>query len=68
MIADLLGFGDVITHTRDAMWQTDTFVDVLSTSVSLLSNQSKLAEDLEIWSSQEFDYVDLAGPYTARRC
>lgn len=64
VIADLLGFGDVITHTRDAMWQTDTFVDVLSTSVSLLSNQSKLAEDLEIWSSQEFDYVDLAGPYT----
>jgi argininosuccinate lyase len=64
VIADLLGFGDVITHTRDAMWQTDTFVDVLSTSVSLLSNQSKLAEDLEIWSSQEFDYIDLAGPYT----
>ncbi|MXW96300.1 MAG: argininosuccinate lyase, partial [Acidimicrobiaceae bacterium] len=23
-----------------------------------------LAEDLEIWSSQEFDYVDLAGPFT----
>jgi argininosuccinate lyase len=64
VIADLLGFDDVITHTRDAMWQTDTFVDVLATSVSLLSNQSKLAEDLEIWSSQEFDYIDLAGPYT----
>lgn len=64
IIADLLGFDDVITHTRDAMWQTDTFVDVLATSASLLSNQSKLAEDLEIWSSQEFDYIDLAGPYT----
>ncbi|TCN44715.1 argininosuccinate lyase [Kribbella orskensis] len=64
VIADLLGFDDVITHTRDAMWQTDTFIDVLATGVSLLSNQSKLAEDLEIWSSQEFDYVDLAGPYT----
>jgi argininosuccinate lyase len=64
VIADLLGFDEVITHTRDAMWQTDLFIDVLATSVSLLSNQSKLAEDLEIWSSQEFDYVDLAGPYT----
>ena len=63
-IADLLGFDGVIDHTRDAMWQTDTFVDVLATSASLLSNQSKLAEDLEIWSSQEFDYIDLAGPYT----
>lgn len=63
-IADLLGFEGVIDHTRDAMWQTDTFIDVLAISTSLLSNQSKLAEDLEIWSSQEFNYVDLAGPYT----
>jgi argininosuccinate lyase len=63
-IADLLGFGGIIEHTRDAMWQTDTFVDVLATTTSLISNQSKLAEDLEIWSSQEFDYIDLAGPYT----
>lgn len=63
-VADLLGFDRVIEHTRDAMWQTDTFIDLLGTGVSLLSNQSKLAEDLEIWSSQEFDYVDLAGPYT----
>ena len=27
-------------------------------------HQSKLAEDLEIWSSSEFDYVDLADGYT----
>lgn len=63
-VADLLGFPTVIEHTRDAMWQTDGFIDVMSTCVSVLSNQAKLAEDLEIWSSQEFDYVDLAGPYT----
>jgi len=63
-LASLLGFDTVIEHTRDAMWQVDTFIDILSTGVSLLSNQSKLAEDLEIWSSQEFNYVDLAGPYT----
>ena len=64
VIADRLGFGGVIRHTRDAMWQTDVFVDLMSTSVSCVANQSKLAEDLEIWSSQEFDYVDLAGPFT----
>ncbi len=63
-VAALLGFDGVIDHTRDAMWQTDTFVDLLAAGTSVLSNQSKLAEDLEIWSSQEFDYVDLAGPYT----
>lgn len=63
-IATLLGFDGVIDHTRDAMWQTDSFIDVMASCASVLSNQSKLAEDLEIWSSQEFDYVDLAGPYT----
>jgi argininosuccinate lyase len=64
LIAELLGFGSVIEHTRDAMWQVDGLINILATSASLLSNQSKLAEDLEIWSSREFDYVDLAGPYT----
>jgi argininosuccinate lyase len=62
--AELLGFDSVIEHTRDAMWQTDGLIDLLATGASLLSNMSKLAEDLEIWDSQEFDFVDLAGPYT----
>ena len=63
-IADELGFDAVIPHTRDAMWQTDVFIDLLATSASMITNQAKLAEDLEIWSSQEFDFVDLAGPFT----
>jgi argininosuccinate lyase len=62
--AELLGFRGVIEHTRDAMWQTDGLVDLLATAADLLLNMSKLAEDLEIWDSQEFDFVDLAGPYT----
>jgi argininosuccinate lyase len=64
LIAELLGFGSVIEHTRDAMWQVDGLIGLLSITASLLSNQSKLAEDLEIWSSSEFDFVDLADPYT----
>ena len=63
-IAGLLGFDDVIVHTRDAMWQTDVFIDLLATSASMITNQAKLAEDLEIWASAEFDYVDLAGSFT----
>jgi argininosuccinate lyase len=62
--ARLLGFEGVIDHTRDAMWQTDGFVDLLATGASLASTLSKLAEDLEIWDSREFDFVSLAGPYT----
>jgi len=63
-IAAALGFDDVILHTRDAMWQVDGLIHILATTASLLSNQSKLAEDLEIWSSSEFDFVDLDDAYT----
>ena len=63
-IAATLGFGGVIEHTRDAMWQVDGLIHVLATAASLLSNFSKFAEDLEIWSSAEFGFVDLADSYT----
>jgi argininosuccinate lyase len=63
-VAAALGFDEVIEHTRDAMWQIDGLIHVLATAASLLSTQSKLAEDLEIWSSSEFDFVDLADNYT----
>jgi len=64
LVAEALGFDGVIEHTRDAMWQTDGLIDLLATAASVASNLSKLAEDLEIWDSQEFDFVELAGPYT----
>ncbi len=63
-IADALGFRGVIAHTRDAMWQVDGLVHILATAASLLSNLSKLAEDLEIFSSSEFDFVDLDDSFT----
>ncbi len=63
-VADALGFAGVIEHTRDAMWQIDGLIHVLATAASLLSGFSKLAEDLEIWSSSEFDFIDLADAYT----
>jgi argininosuccinate lyase len=63
-IADVLGFTGVIPHTRDAMWQVDGLIHVLAGTASLLSNFSKLAEDLEIFSSSEFDFVDLADAYS----
>jgi argininosuccinate lyase len=59
-----LGFDDVIPNTRDAMWQVDGLVQLVATLASLALTQASLAEDLEIWASSEFDYVDLAEEYT----
>jgi argininosuccinate lyase len=63
-VADLLGFDGFIEHTRDAMWQVDGLVSVLSNASSLLTTQNKLAEDLEIWASNEFDYVTVADGFS----
>jgi argininosuccinate lyase len=63
-LARLLGFESVIVHTRDAMWRVDDLIAVLAATVSVVSNQSKLAEDLEIFSSSEFDFVDLDDGYS----
>ncbi|WP_433499181.1 argininosuccinate lyase [Sphaerimonospora sp. CA-214678] len=63
-VADLMGFDGFIEHTRDAMWQIDGLIATLSHASSLLTTQSKLAEDLEIWASNEFDYVTIADGYS----
>jgi argininosuccinate lyase len=63
-VAAMLGFDGVIEHTRDAMWQTDGLVEMLASTASLVGTQSKLAEDLEIWASSEFDYVTVADGFS----
>ena len=59
-----LGFSEVIVNTRDAMWQVDGLVQLAATASSLACTQTSLAEDLEIWASSEFDYVDLADGFS----
>jgi len=63
-IARLLGFRCVAEHTRDAMWQTDGLFDMVAAAAGLVVCQAKLAEDLEIWASQEFDYVNLSDAHS----
>jgi argininosuccinate lyase len=62
--ARVLGFDHAVEHTRDAMWQTDPFLHVLTAATSLLLTQDKLAEDLEIFASTEFGFVALGDGYS----
>ncbi|MGI8753098.1 MAG: argininosuccinate lyase [Acidimicrobiales bacterium] len=63
-LAERLGFDSVIANTRDAMWQTDGLVDLLAAIASVAMTQDGLAEDLEIWSTSEFDIVNLGEGFT----
>lgn len=58
-LADLLGHGRVEPHAKDAMWQSDPYLVVLSGLAIGATSISQLAQDLEIWCSQEFGWVEL---------
>ncbi len=59
-LAALLGFDGAIENTRDAMWQVDQPVEILSQALTHLLHLDRLAEDLQIWNTQEFGLVELA--------
>jgi len=58
-LADLLGFNGFIAHARDAMWQADLFIEATSILTTCSINLSRLAEDLQVYSTQEFALLEL---------
>lgn len=62
-LAELLGFDGIITHTRDAMWQADMPVEIMSCVVASIISIDRLGEDLQVWVTQEFDLVELDDGY-----
>ena len=59
-LAELLGFDGVISHARDAMWQADLPIEMVSMLTAIVINLDRLAEDLQIFSSAEFGFIALA--------
>ncbi len=58
-LAQLLGFDGLVTHARDAMWQADLPIEAAATLTAILVNLDRLAEDLQIFSSEEFGLIEL---------
>ena len=63
-LAELLGFDSLIPHTRDAMWQADGPIEIGALIAALLVNVSRLAEDLQIFTTAEFDLIELDASHT----
>ena len=59
-LADLLGAAGTVPHVKDAMWQWDAYVDLMSAAATTATHQSELAQDLEILASREFGIAQLA--------
>ena len=63
-LAELLGCDGLETHTRDAMWQADPYLELVSVVVTGLTHRAQWAQDLEILASREFGQVELADEHS----
>src|SRR5260370_26692743 len=57
--ARLLGFPAVSQNSLDAVSDRDFVVETLSALALVMAHASRFAEELGLWSSQEFGFVEL---------
>jgi argininosuccinate lyase len=58
-VANLLGFGDVLENSVDAVTSRDFLLETLANLTILAVDVTRFVEDLEIWSSMEFGMIEL---------
>lgn len=56
-VASALGFDGVYINTLDAVSDRDFVVEFLATSSIIMMHISRLSEELILWSSQEFNFI-----------
>ncbi|WP_100373761.1 argininosuccinate lyase [Bacillus sp. FJAT-45037] len=57
--AELLGFDGLYENSLDAVSDRDFILEFLSASATLMMHLSRLCEELILWSSQEFQFVEM---------
>jgi argininosuccinate lyase len=57
--ASLLGFPQVTTNSLDAVSDRDFMIEIAAALSITMMHLSRLSEELIVWSSQEFQFVDL---------
>lgn len=61
----LLAFPNIVTNSLDATSSRDHVSEFVSCASILCVNLSRIAEDLVLWSSDEFGFVDISDPFAS---
>jgi len=64
LVAKLLGFPEITNNSVDTVSDRDFIVEFISTSATLMMHLSRIAEEFVLWSTKEFDFVDLGDEFT----
>jgi argininosuccinate lyase len=58
-VAEQLGFQGITANSLDAVSDRDFIIEFLATASIIMAHLSRLSEELIIWTSAEFSFVDL---------
>lgn len=59
MVADLLGFSEVTANSLDGVSDRDFVIDTTYALSMIMMHLSRLSEEIILWSSQEFRFIEL---------
>ena len=62
--ASQLGFNSISDNSMDAVSDRDFLLDYHSSASICMMHLSRMAEEIVLWSSQEFDFIEIASNYT----
>lgn len=63
MTADLLGFDSISENSLDAVSDRDFAMEFLSACALIMSHLSRMSEELVLWASPQFDFIELPDRY-----
>jgi argininosuccinate lyase len=63
--AEMLGFDGLVENSIDAVSSRDFIVETLACLAILMTHLSRFSEDLILWSSSEFGYVEISDAYAS---
>jgi argininosuccinate lyase len=64
-VAELLGFGDIVENSIDAVGSRDFVLETTATLTLIAVNLSRFAEDLIVWSSPDFGVIELPDDFAS---
>jgi len=65
MTADLLGFDGIIENSMDAVSSRDFVLEIISSLSIIMVNLSRLIEELILWSTSEFGFIELPDSFSS---
>ena len=63
-VAEKLGFNDVCQNSLDGVSDRDYLIEFLSIASNFMMHLSRLSEELILWSSSDFSFIELSDSYT----